>query len=125
VLFRRQRLLPAYARGAGRNPQRDCLARADLLRRLAKVEAAGCTLAPGNSALKRPPRGFGEVANPVLQDLLRRKSLVYTVPPTQAAPKKSSVVETIADFVRCCLNASTHGPIAPSVSQSMPLRREL
>ena len=71
----------------------------DLLSRLAEVEAAGYTLEPDDSALKRLPRGFDAVTNPALQDLLRRKSLVYALPLTQAALKKSSVVTTIAEFV--------------------------
>lgn len=71
----------------------------DLLRRLSKVEAAGYSLEPDNSALKRPPRGFDQVTHPALQDLLRRKPLVHILPLTQAALNKPSVVTKIADFV--------------------------
>ncbi len=70
-----------------------------MLKRLAKVEAIGYTLEPDASALKRQPRDFEAVTNPALQDLLRRKSLVYALPLTQTALKKSSLVTTIADFV--------------------------
>ena len=70
----------------------------DLLKRLATVEAAGYTLASDPAALKRLPRGFEDVSDPRLQDLLRRKSMVYTLPLSQAALKKPGVVTAIADF---------------------------
>ena len=70
----------------------------DLLKRLAKVEAAGYTLEPDETALKRPPRGYEDITAPALQDLLRRKSLIYKMPLTQAALKSPKVISMLADF---------------------------
>ena len=75
----------------------------DLLKRLAKVEAAGYTLEPDEAALKRPPRGYDDITDPALQDLLRRKSLIYKLPLTQAALKSPKVVTALADFVSATL----------------------
>ena len=68
------------------------------MKRLAKVEAAGYTLEPDESALKRPRLGFDDVTDPALQDLLRRKSLIYKLPLSLVALKTSSVVNALADF---------------------------
>ena len=70
----------------------------DLLKRFAKIEAAGYTLEPDESALKRPPRGYDDVTDPALQGMLRRKSMIYKLPLTQAALKSPTVVGVLADF---------------------------
>ena len=70
----------------------------DLLKRLAKVEAAGFTLEPDETALKRPPRGYDDITDPALQALLRRKSMIYKLPLTQAALKSPKIVGVLADF---------------------------
>ena len=70
----------------------------DLLKRLAKVEAAGFTLEPDETALKRPPRGYDDITDPALQALLRRKSMIYKIPLTQAALKSPKVIGMLADF---------------------------
>ena len=75
----------------------------DLLKRLAKVEGAGYTLEPDETALKRPPRGFDDITDPALQDLLRRRSMIYKLPLTQAALKSPKIVTALTDFANATL----------------------
>ena len=74
-----------------------------MLKRLAKVEAAGYTLEPDETALKRPPRGYEDITDPTVLDLLRRKSLIYKLPLTQAALKSPKIVTALADFASATL----------------------
>ncbi|MDO9710746.1 DUF2461 domain-containing protein [Paracraurococcus lichenis] len=67
-------------------------------RMLAALAAKGLALSPDEEALKRPPRGYEAVEEPVLREALRCRSLTVRRALPEAAVVRADLPEVIAEF---------------------------
>ena len=65
---------------------------------LEELSSRGLKLSEDDGALKRVPRGFEQVQEPEVVDILRRNSLIVSNPLTQKAVKDTRLPETLATF---------------------------